>query len=101
MIQNNAAIGVTFSGEASQMLEKMKIYAMWYRLRPATFGLDNMVIPKQSKTKMQPMPLSTFMLKPENASKMRSMSVIQLQTYQLRNCSQREKKRRQGLLSRC
>lgn len=60
MIQNNAAIGVTFSGEASQMLEKMKIYAMWYRQRPATFGLTIWSFPKQSKTKTQPMPLSTL-----------------------------------------
>ena len=42
---------------------------MWYQLRPATFGLTIWSFPKQSKTKMQPMPLSTFMLKPENALK--------------------------------
>ena len=60
MIQNNAAIGVTFSGEASQMLEKNEIYAMWYQLRPAIFGLTIWSFPKQSKTKMPPMPLSTL-----------------------------------------
>lgn len=60
MIQNNVAIGVTFSGEASQMLEKMKIYVMWYRQRPAIFGLTIWSFPKQLKTKTQPMPLSTL-----------------------------------------
>lgn len=52
MIQNNVAIGVTFSGEASQMLEKMKIYVMWYRQRPAIFGLTIWSFPKQLKPKL-------------------------------------------------
>ena len=58
MIQNNAAIGVTFSGEASQMLEKILTSNMSFRQRPATSGLTIWSFPKQSKTKMQPMTLS-------------------------------------------
>ena len=60
MIQNNAAIGVTFSGEASQMLEKNENLRYVVPTEPATFGLTTWSFPKQSKTKMQPMPLSTL-----------------------------------------
>jgi len=50
MIQNNAAIGVTFSGEARQMLEAI-------------------VIPKTVKNKKAAYQFINFMLRPENAYK--------------------------------
>ena len=39
MIQNNAAIGVTFSGEASQMLERILTSNTSYRQKQVTSGL--------------------------------------------------------------
>ena len=98
MIQNNAAIGVTFSGEASQMLEKMKTYAMWYRQKPATFGLTIWLFPKQSKTKMQPM-LYQFYVETRKCSQK-----CEYVGYSTPNLPAKEllpeEKKRQGLLSR-
>ena len=47
----------------------MKTSAMWYQLRPATFGLTNMVIPKTVKNQDAAYAFINFMLKPENALK--------------------------------
>ena len=55
MIQNNAAIGVTFSGEASQMLEKNPNLKYVVPTEASNLWFDNMVIPKPWKTKMPPM----------------------------------------------
>ena len=93
MIQNNAAIGVTFSGEASQMLEKNENLRYVVPTEASNLWFDNMVIPKTVKNQDAAYAFINFMLKPENALKMRSMSAIQHQTYQLRNCSQRRKKK--------
>lgn len=60
MIQNNVAIGVTFSGEASQMLEKNENLRYVVPTEASNLWFDNMVIPKTVKTKTQPMPLSTL-----------------------------------------
>ena len=50
MIQNNAAIRVTFSGEASQMLEANKdLRYMSSQLKPATFGLITLSFQKTVK----------------------------------------------------
>ena len=49
MIQNNAAIGVTFSGEASQMLEKNPSLKYVVPTEASNLWFDNMVIPKTVK----------------------------------------------------
>ena len=49
MIQNNAAIGVTFSGEASQMLEKNENLRYVVPTEASNLWFDNMVIPKTVK----------------------------------------------------
>ena len=46
MIQNNAAIGVTFSGEARQMLEKNPNLKYVVPTEASNLWFDNMVIPK-------------------------------------------------------
>lgn len=65
MIQNNAAIGVTFSGEASQMLEANKDLRYVVPTEASNLWFDNIVIPKTVKIKKQHMPLLTscFVLK--------------------------------------
>ena len=49
MIQNNAAIGVTFSGEARQMLEKNPNLKYVVPTEASNLWFDNMVIPKTVK----------------------------------------------------
>ena len=101
MIQNNAAIGVTFSGEASQMLEKNENLRYVVPTEASNLWFDNMVIPKTVKNQDAAYAFINFMLKPENALKNAEyVGLFKHQTCQLRNCSQR-RKRRQGLLSRC
>lgn len=39
MVQGDAAIGVTFSGEASEMLDKMRTYVTLSHLKAQIFGL--------------------------------------------------------------
>ena len=39
MVQGDAAIGVTFSGEASEMLDKNETYAMLSHQKAQIFGL--------------------------------------------------------------
>ena len=56
MIQNNAAIGVTFSGEASQMLEANKDLRYVVPTEASNLWFDNIVIPKPWKIKKQHMP---------------------------------------------
>ncbi|WP_247950162.1 ABC transporter substrate-binding protein [Streptococcus constellatus] len=69
MIQNNAAIGVSFSGEARQMLDKNP--KLRYVVPPEASNLwfDNIVIPKTVKNKKAAYQFINFMLKPENAYK--------------------------------
>ncbi|MBP2623132.1 ABC transporter substrate-binding protein [Streptococcus oricebi] len=69
MIQNNAAIGVSFSGEARQMLDKND--KLRYVVPPEASNLwfDNIVIPKTVKNKEAAYQFINFMLRPENAYK--------------------------------
>ena len=69
MIQNNAAIGVTFSGEASQMLEKNENLRYVVPTEASNLWFDNMVIPKTVKNQDVAYAFINFMLKPENALK--------------------------------
>jgi len=69
MIQNNAAIGVTFSGEASQMLEKNPNLKYVVPTEASNLWFDNMVIPKTVKNEDAAYAFINFMLKPENALK--------------------------------
>ncbi|WP_153279594.1 extracellular solute-binding protein, partial [Streptococcus pneumoniae] len=67
MIQNNVAIGVTFSGEASQMLEKNENLRYVVPTEASNLWFDNMVIPKTVKNQNSAYAFINFMLKPENA----------------------------------
>ena len=69
MIQNNAPIGVTFSGEASQMLEKNPNLKYVVPTEASNLWFDNMVIPKTVKNQDAAYAFINFMLKPENALK--------------------------------
>ena len=69
MIQNNAAIGVTFSGEASQMLEANEDLRYVVPSEASNLWFDNIVIPKTVKNKEAAYAFINFMLRPENAYK--------------------------------
>lgn len=69
MIQNNAAIGVTFSGEARQMLDANKDLHYIVPTEASNRWFDNMVIPKTVKNKKAAYQFINFMLRPENAYK--------------------------------
>lgn len=67
MIQNNAAIGVSFSGEARQMLDQNEKLHYVVPSEASNLWFDNMVIPKTVKNKEATYAFINFMLKPENA----------------------------------
>lgn len=90
MIQNNAA--VTFSGEASQMLEKMKS-TLCGAVKFSNLWFDNGYT-KTVKNQDTAYALISFVFDPKMLLKNAGVMAIQHQTYQLRNCSQRRKKRR-------
>ena len=69
MIQNNAAIGVTFSGEARQMLEKNEDLRYVVPSEASNLWFDNIVIPKTVKNKEAAYAFINFMLRPKNALK--------------------------------
>ena len=69
MIQNNAAIGVTFSGEASQMLDANPDLRYVVPSEASNLWFDNIVIPKTVKNKKAAYQFINFMLRPENAYK--------------------------------
>ena len=69
MIQNNAAVGVTFSGEARQMLEANEDLRYVVPSEASNLWFDNMVIPKTVKNKEAAYQFINFMLRPENAYK--------------------------------
>ena len=89
MIQNNAAIGVTFSGKPARCWKRNPNPKYVVPTEASNLWFDNMVIPKTVKNQDAAYAFINFMLKPENALKMQSMSVTQHQTYQQRKCSQR------------
>ena len=68
MIQGDAAIGVTFSGEASEMLDKNDNLRYVVPSEVSNLWFDNLVIPKTVKHKKEAYAFINFMLKPENAA---------------------------------
>ena len=69
MIQNNAAIGVSFSGEARQMLDANSDLKYVVPSEASNLWFDNMVIPKTAKNHDAAYKFINFMLRPENAYK--------------------------------
>ncbi|KXT78801.1 ABC transporter substrate-binding protein [Streptococcus sp. DD13] len=69
MIQNNAAIGVSFSGEARQMLEGNEDLRYVVPSEASNLWFDNIVIPKTVKNQDAAYAFINFMLRPENAYK--------------------------------
>ncbi|MGT2887398.1 ABC transporter substrate-binding protein [Streptococcus didelphis] len=68
MIQGDAAIGVTFSGEASEMLSNNKDLHYLVPSEGSNLWFDNLVIPKTMKHKKEAYAFINFMLRPENAA---------------------------------
>lgn len=68
MIQGDAAIGVTFSGEASEVLDKNENLRYVVPSEGSNLWFDNLVIPKTVKHKKEAYAFINFMLKPENAA---------------------------------
>lgn len=69
MIQGNAAIGVSFSGEARQMLDGNDKLHYVVPSEASNLWFDNMVIPKNVKNLDAAYQFINFMLRPENALK--------------------------------
>lgn len=68
MINGDAAIGVTFSGEASEMLESNEHLHYIVPSEGSNLWFDNLVIPKTAKHTDDAYAFINFMLKPENAA---------------------------------
>ncbi|MCS4487754.1 ABC transporter substrate-binding protein [Streptococcus sciuri] len=69
MIQGDAALGVTFSGEASEMLKANPDLRYIVPSEGSNLWFDNLVIPKAVKHKSQAYAFINFMLDPRNAAK--------------------------------
>lgn len=67
MIQNAAAIAVSFSGEASEMLDGNENLHYVVPSKGSNLWFDNMVIPKTAKNIDGAHAFMSFMLRPENA----------------------------------
>ena len=86
MIQNNAAIGVTFSGEASQMLDANKDLRYVVPTEASNLWFDNIVIPKNCENKEAAYAFINFMLRPKKCvEKMLFMSATQRQIKKSQN----------------
>ena len=68
MIQNNAAIGVTFSGKPARCWRKI-LTSHVVPTEASNLWFDNMVIPKNRENQDAAYAFINFMLKPENALK--------------------------------
>lgn len=68
MINGDAAIGVTFSGEASEMLDSNEHLHYVVPSEGSNLWFDNLVIPKTAKHIDEAYAFINFMLKPENAA---------------------------------
>ncbi|KRL63922.1 ABC transporter substrate-binding protein [Lactobacillus psittaci] len=68
MIQNEAAIGVTWSGEASEMLSNNKHLHYIVPSEGSNLWFDNLVMPKTAKNKKAAYAFINFMLNPKNAA---------------------------------
>ena len=89
MVQGDAAIGVTFSGEASEMLDKNEDLRYVVPSEGSNLWFDNLVIPKTVKHEKGPMPLSISCLNQKMQPKMLNISVMPHLTKQLKPCFQR------------
>lgn len=69
LIQGDAAIGVTFSGEASEMLDANEDLAYVVPSEGSNLWFDNLVIPKTVKHEEEAYAFINFMLRPEVAAK--------------------------------
>lgn len=68
MIQNEASIGVTWSGEAAEMLDQNSHLHYFVPSQGSNLWFDNMVIPKTAKNKKGAYAFINFMLDPQNAA---------------------------------
>ncbi|MFC3928020.1 ABC transporter substrate-binding protein [Streptococcus caprae] len=68
MINGDAAIGVTFSGEASEMLDGNEDLVYVVPSQGSNLWFDNIVIPKTAKHYDEAYAFINFMLEPENAA---------------------------------
>lgn len=68
MINGDAAIGVTFSGEASEMLDSNEHLHYVVPSEGSNLWFDNLVIPKTAKHIDEAYTFINFMLRPENAA---------------------------------
>lgn len=68
LIQGDAAIGVTFSGEASEMLDANEDLAYVVPSEGSNLWFDNLVIPKTVKHEEEAYAFINFMLRPEVAA---------------------------------
>lgn len=67
MIQEEAAVAVSFSGEASEMLDGNKNLAYVVPSQGSNLWFDNIVIPKTAKNTEAAHQFISFMLRPKNA----------------------------------
>ncbi|HHK5584506.1 TPA: PotD/PotF family extracellular solute-binding protein [Streptococcus mutans] len=68
LIRGDAALGVTFSGEAREMLDANKDLRYLVPSEGSNLWFDNLIIPKTVKHKKSAYAFINFMLKPENAA---------------------------------
>ncbi|MDY4761934.1 ABC transporter substrate-binding protein [Streptococcus thoraltensis] len=68
MIQGDAPIGVTFSGEASEMLYENEDLVYVVPTEGSNLWFDNMVLPKTAKHTKEAYQFINFMLEPKNAA---------------------------------
>ncbi|HEK9106383.1 TPA: ABC transporter substrate-binding protein [Streptococcus equi subsp. zooepidemicus] len=68
MIQGDAAIGVTFSGEASEMLDNNDHLHYVVPSEGSNLWFDNLVLPKTMKHEKEAYAFINFIMKPENAA---------------------------------
>lgn len=68
MVQNEVAIGVTWSGEASEMIDNNSHLHYVVPEEGSNLWFDNFVVPKTAKNKKAAFKFINFMLKPENAA---------------------------------
>lgn len=68
MIQGDAPIGVTFSGEASEMLYENEDLVYVVPPEGSNLWFDNMVLPKTAKHTAEAYQFINFMLEPQNAA---------------------------------
>lgn len=68
LVQNEAPIGVTWSGEAAEVMESNKHLHYVVPSEGSNLWFDNMVIPRTAKNKKAAYAFINFMLKPQNAA---------------------------------